>query len=139
MGMGTGVAGADQVFGNSLTGDQLKLVFGAAMEAGLNLWDTATVYGMGASEDILGDFVREYPREDLILSTKFTPQIADAASTNSVEKMLNASLERLGTDYVDIYWIHNPADVELWTPGLIPCLKSGKVKSVGVSNHNLAE
>lgn len=65
----------------------------------------------GASEDILGGFVREYPREDLILSTKFTPQIADAASTNSVEKMLNASLERLGTDYVDIYWIHNPADV----------------------------
>lgn len=84
-------------------------------------------------------FIGEYPREDLILSTKFTPQIADAASTNSVEKMLNASLERLGMDYVDIYWIHNPADVELWTPGLIPCLKSGKVKSVGVSNHNLAE
>lgn len=136
---GTGVAGGDQVFGNSLTGDQLKPVFDAAMEAGLNLWDTATVYGMGASEDILGGFVREYPREDLILSTKFTPQIADAASTNSVEKMLNASLERFGTDYVDIYWIHNPADVELWTPGLIPCLKSGKVKSVGVSNHNLAE
>lgn len=73
-------------------------------------------------------FVGEYPRKDLILSTKFTPQIADAASTNSVEKMLNASLERLGTDYVDIYWIHNPADVELWTPGLIPCLKSGKAK-----------
>lgn len=51
---GTGVAGGYQVFGNSLTGDQLKPVFDAAMEAGLNLWDTATVYGMGASEDILG-------------------------------------------------------------------------------------
>ena len=55
MGMGgTGVAGCDQVCGNSLTGEQVMHVFGAAMEAGLNLWDTAIVYGMGASEDILG-------------------------------------------------------------------------------------
>jgi aryl-alcohol dehydrogenase-like predicted oxidoreductase len=61
------------------------------------------------------------------------------SSSNPVEEMLNSSLERLGTDYVDIYWIHNPTDVSKWTPELIPLLKSGKVKSVGVSNHNLEE
>ena len=133
------MAGGDQVFGNNLTSEQLKPVFDAAMTSGLNLWDTATVYGMGASEDILGGFVRQYPRENLILSTKFTPQIAQTDSVEAVEMMLDASLKRLGTDYVDIYWIHNPADVERWTPGLIPCLQKGKVKSVGVSNHNLAE
>lgn len=136
---GAGMAGGDQVFGNNLTSEQLKPVFDAAMTSGLNLWDTATVYGMGASEDILGGFVRQYPRENLILSTKFTPQIAQTDSVEAVEMMLDASLKRLGTDYVDIYWIHNPADVERWTPGLIPCLQKGKVKSVGVSNHNLAE
>lgn len=53
--------------------------------------------------------------------------------------MCDSSLERLGTDYIDIYWIHNPADVEKWTPYLIPLMKSGKVKRVGVSNHNLKQ
>ena len=41
--------------------------------------------------------------------------------------------------HIDIYWIHNPADVEKWTPYLIPLVKSGKVKRIGVSNHNLAQ
>lgn len=58
---------------------------------------------------------------------------------NSVEKMADASIERMGCDYIDIYWIHNPMDVERWTPGLIPLLQSGKVKRVGVSNHNIKE
>jgi aryl-alcohol dehydrogenase-like predicted oxidoreductase len=53
--------------------------------------------------------------------------------------MALASIERMGCDYIDIYWIHNPMDVERWTPGLIPLLKSGKVKRVGVSNHNIKE
>lgn len=53
--------------------------------------------------------------------------------------MADASIERMGCDYIDVYWIHNSMDVERWTPGLIPLLKSGKVKRVGVSNHNIAE
>ncbi|MFQ9716552.1 MAG: aldo/keto reductase [Blautia sp.] len=135
---GVGAAGGDQVFGNHLGESDLKAVFDAAMSEGLNLWDTATVYGMGASEDILGAFAKTYPREDVILSTKFTPQIA-GDGTDPVAKMCDASMERLGTDYIDIYWIHNPADVERWTPGLVSLVKSGKVGRVGVSNHNLAQ
>ena len=135
---GTGTVGGDQVFGNHLEEKDLKPIFDAAMEKGLNLWDTATVYGMGASEDILGSFVRSAKREDVVLSTKFTPQIAGMYG-DSMEKMADASMKRLGIDVIDIYWIHNPADVERWTPELVPLLKSGKVKSVGVSNHSLAE
>lgn len=135
---GTGAAGGDQVFGNSLGADDLKAVFDAAMDAGLSTWDTATVYGMGASEDILGQFARTVDRNSIVLSTKFTPQIA-GNGTNPVADMCDASLKRLGTDYLDIYWIHNPADVERWTPGLIPLVKSGKVRRVGVSNHNLEQ
>lgn len=135
---GTGLAGGDQVFGNNLNAGDLKQVFDTAMKAGFNLWDTAAAYGMGSSESILGEFVKQYPREDILLSTKFTPQMA-GSSSNPVEEMLNSSLERLGTDYIDIYWIHNPTDVSKWTPELIPLLKSGKIKSVGVSNHNLEE
>ncbi|EAX7332244.1 aldo/keto reductase [Salmonella enterica] len=136
---GTGFAGGDTVFGNSLSDEQMKDVFDTAMQAGLNLWDTAAVYGMGSSEEAVGKLVRQYPREEIIVSTKFTPQIADLNQEKPVEAMLEDSLKRLGVDDIDIYWIHNPFDVEKWTPGLIPLLKSGKVKRVGVSNHNLAQ
>ena len=135
---GAGAFGGDAVFGSNTDVENLKPVFEAAMKAGLNLWDTAAVYGMGESEKILGTFVASEKREDVEVSTKFTPQLAEVYE-NSVEKMALASIERMGCDYIDIYWIHNPMDVERWTPGLIPLLQSGKVKRVGVSNHNIAE
>ena len=135
---GAGAFGGDAVFGSKTDVENLKPVFDAAMKAGLNLWDTATAYGMGESERILGTLAKGYERKDVEISTKFTPQIAEVFE-NSVEKMALASMERMGIDYIDMYWIHNPMDVERWTPGLIPLLKSGKVKRVGVSNHNIKE
>ena len=134
---GAGAFGGDAVFGSKTDVENLKPVFDAAMKNGLNLWDTATVYGMGESEKILGSFVAGEKREDVEVSTKFTPQLAEVYE-NSVEKMALASIDRMGIDYIDMYWIHNPMDVERWTPGLIPLLQSGKVKRVGVSNHNIA-
>lgn len=136
---GAGFAGGDRVFGNSLSEAQMKEVFDAALASGLTLWDTAAVYGMGSSESALGKLVRQHPKGSVILSTKFTPQIADESAEKPVEAMLETSLQRLGVDHIDIYWIHNPFDVEKWTPGLIPLLKNGKVGAVGVSNHNLAQ
>ena len=135
---GAGAAGGDQVFGNHLFEEDLKPVFEVAMQKGLNLWDTAAVYGEGTSERILGNFVKEIARKDVILSTKFTPQIA-SDSLNAMQEMLDGSRERLHTDVIDIYWIHNPMDVEKWTPELIPLAKSGQIQTIGVSNHNLAE
>ena len=135
---GAGAFGGDAVFGSNTNEENLKPVFTTAMKAGLSLWDTATVYGMGESERILGSLAKEVKREDVQISTKFTPQIAEVFE-NSVEKMADASIQRMKCDYIDVYWIHNPMDVERWTPGLIPLLKSGKVKRVGVSNHNIKE
>jgi aryl-alcohol dehydrogenase-like predicted oxidoreductase len=135
---GIGAAGGDQVFGNHLFEEELKPVFDKAMECGLNLWDTAAVYGEGTSERILGNFVKDADRKDVILSTKFTPQIA-GDSPSAMQEMIDGSKKRLHTDVVDIYWIHNPMDVERWTPELIPLAKSGQIKEIGVSNHNLAE
>ena len=126
------------MFGSNTDVENLKPVFEAAMKAGLNLWDTATVYGMGESERILGTLVKSENRDDVAILTKFTPQLAEIYE-NSVEKMADASIERMGCDHIDMYWIHNPMDVERWTPGLIPLLQSGKVKRVGVSNHNIQE
>ena len=135
---GAGAFGGDAVFGSNNDVENLKPVFEAAMKAGLNLWDTATVYGMGESERILGTLAKGVNRDDVLISTKFTPQLAEIYD-NSVEKMAEASIERMGCDYIAIYWIHNPMDVERWTPGLIPLLLSGKVNRVGVSNHNIQE
>ena len=135
---GAGAFGGDSVFGSHTNVENLKPVFDAALKAGLNLWDTATVYGMGESEKILASLAKSVERKEVQISTKFTPQLAEVYE-NSVEKMADASLERMGLDYIDIYWIHNPMDVDRWTPGLIPLLKSGKVKRMGVSNHNIKE
>ncbi len=133
-----GAAGGDQVFGNHLFEEELKPVFEKAMECGLNLWDTAAVYGEGTSERILGNFVKDVRRNSVILSTKFTPQIA-GSSPDAMQEMIDGSKERLHTDVIDVYWIHNPMDIEKWTPDLIPLAKSGQIKTIGVSNHNLME
>jgi aryl-alcohol dehydrogenase-like predicted oxidoreductase len=125
-------------FGSPLTRAGLEEIADKAGAAGLTLWDTAQVYGMGRSETVLGEVLKRYSRSDYLLSTKFTPQIAGTGD-DPVADMLEQSLANLGTDYIDLYWIHNPADVPRWTSHLIPLLKSGKVKHVGVSNHNLSE
>ena len=135
---GAGAAGGDQVFGNYLFEEELKPVFEKAIECGLNLWDTAAVYGEGTSERILGNFVKDVRRNSVILSTKFTPQIA-GSSPDAMQEMIDGSKERLHTDVIDVYWIHNPMDIEKWTPDLIPLAKSGQIKTIGVSNHNLME
>lgn len=135
---GTGAAGGDQVFGHHLNEKDIKPVFEKAMSLGLNLWDTAAVYGEGSSERILGNLIKNIDRSDVLLSTKFTPQIADNTE-EAMQNMLNASKERLHTDVIDMYWIHNPADVEKWTPNLVALAKDGQIKEIGVSNHNLSE
>lgn len=125
-------------FGSSLTEASLEEVADKAHANGFTLWDTAVVYGMGRSETVLAKVLERFPRSEYQLSTKFTPQAAGTGD-DPVADMLEQSLARLRTDYVDFYWIHNPADVARWTPHLIPLLKSGKVRHVGVSNHNLSE
>ena len=99
---GTGAAGGDQVFGNHLFEKDLQPVFNKAMECGLTLWDTAAVYGEGSSERILGNFVKNVCQENIIISTKFTPQIASNSKT-AMQDMLNGSKERLNVDMIDIY------------------------------------
>ncbi|GAB0120150.1 aldo/keto reductase [Acidisoma sp. 7E03] len=125
-------------FGSSLTLDDLEELVAKAHACGFTFWDTARVYGMGRAETLLGQALNQFARSDYQLSTKFTPQAAGSGE-NPVAEMLEQSLSCLGTDTIELYWIHNPADVTRWTPHLIPLLKSGKVKHVGVSNHNLSD
>ena len=137
--LGAWAWGNDGTFGGKLTDGDLRPVFDAAMKAGLNLWDTAYAYGMGASEKVLGEFLREVPRDSYLISDKFTPQCADPNAENAVIALYETSAKLLGTDYMDIYWIHNPVGAPEWTRKLIPLAKSGKIGRIGLSNHNMAE
>lgn len=137
--LGAWAWGNDGTFGGNLTANELRPVFDAAMKAGLNLWDTAYAYGMGASEQVLGEFLRTVPRDSYLVSDKFTPQCADPKAENAVTAMYETSAKLLGTDYMDVYWIHNPVGAPEWTRKLIPLAKTGKIGRIGLSNHNLAE
>ena len=137
--LGAWAWGNDGTFGGNLTAAGLRPVFDAAMQAGLNLWDTAYAYGMGASEQVLGEFLRGLPRDSYFVSDKFTPQCADPAAENAVTAMFETSAKLLGTDFMDFYWIHNPVGAPEWTRKLIPLAKSGRIGQIGLSNHSLAE
>jgi aryl-alcohol dehydrogenase-like predicted oxidoreductase len=131
---GTGINGGNQIFGNEYKEEDLRPVFKKAIQHGFILWDTAAVYGFGASETILGNFIKE--EKDIIISTKFTPL---EGQVQNMQKSLSDSMERLGKKDIEVYWIHNPKNVEKWTKEIIPLAKGKKIKHIGVSNHNLDE
>lgn len=132
---GTGINGGNKVFGNSYGFEELFPVFKSGIEKGLTLWDTAAVYGMGASEAILGRCIEQF--ENIIVSTKFTPVAIQ--SKKALMKSFNKSMERLNREIIDIYWIHNPSNIEKWIEQAVGLYKAGKVKHIGVSNHNLKQ
>ena len=88
--LGAWAWGNDGTFGGQFTAEDLRPVFDAAMRAGLNLWDTAYAYGMGASEKVLGEFIRTVPRNSVLISGKFTPQCADPNAENAVTAWLTS-------------------------------------------------
>lgn len=137
--LGAWAWGNDGTFGTNFSSDDLRPIFDCAMQNGLNLWDTAYVYGMGTSEKTLGEFLRTKPRDSFYISAKFTPQCADESAENAVTDMFEKSADLLGVDFMDFYWIHNPVDAPKWVKELIPLAKSGKIGKIGLSNHNLAE
>lgn len=132
---GTGLNGGNKVFGNSYGFEELFPVFQSGMENGLTLWDTAPVYGMGASENILGRCIKQFPNVNV--STKFTP--LGIQSSKAMQRSFDKSIERLHRPVIDIYWIHNASNVEKWINQSILLYKEGKIKHIGVSNHSFEQ
>ena len=137
--LGAWAWGNDGTFGNEHKIEDLKPIYDKSMELGLNLWDTAYVYGMGKSEEVLGEFLRTSNREDFVISTKFTPQLAEMFEANEVTSMYENSAKILGVEDIDIFWIHNPVGAPDWTKKLVETAKNHDIKMIGVSNHDLAE
>ncbi|MFW6232425.1 MAG: aldo/keto reductase [Bacteroidota bacterium] len=122
--------------------DESRKIFNAYLDKGGNFIDTANYYTRGTSEKFIGEFMKGM-REKLVIATKYTSSMdfADPNASGSHRKNMvqavEASLKRLGTDYIDLYWVHafdrfTPVD-ELMR-GLDDLVRSGKVLYIGFSD-----
>src|SRR5918994_1073208 len=118
-------------------------IFRQAVELGITFWDTANVYGYGSSEEIVGRAITKYAeREDIVLATKVNFPMHDGPggaglSRKAVMEQIDASLTRLGTEYVDLYQIHRfdpDTPVEETMEALHDVVKAGKARYLGASS-----
>jgi diketogulonate reductase-like aldo/keto reductase len=110
----------------------------AAIRSGITHLDTAESYGAGHSEELIGRAIKEFDREKLFIATKVA---AANQGYDGVHAALDASLKRLGTDYVDLYLLHRypepGIDIEGTMKAMDELVESGKVKSIGVCNMSV--
>ena len=127
----------------ALDDDAAEPLFRQAVEAGITFWDTANIYGHGTSEEITGRAITTYSRrEDVVLATKLFSKMHEGPggsglSRKAVMEQVDASLTRLGTDYIDLYQIHRfdpDTPVEETMEALHDVVKAGKVRYLGASS-----
>jgi 1-deoxyxylulose-5-phosphate synthase len=127
----------------ALTEDLAEPFFRQAVELGVTFWDTANVYQLGTSEEVVGRAITRYSRrEDIVLATKVRGKMHDGPggeglSRKAILEQIDASLTRLGTDYVDLYQIHRFDDdtpVEETMEVLHDVVKAGKARYIGASS-----
>jgi aryl-alcohol dehydrogenase-like predicted oxidoreductase len=122
--------------------DEARKIYDAYREAGGNFIDTANVYTMGTSESFVGEFVSGH-RGEMVIATKYTNALpgndanAGGNQRKNMMQAVEASLKRLGTDYIDLYWLHiwdglTPVDEVM--RGFDDLVRAGKVLYVGVSD-----
>jgi len=120
-----------------------RAVVNKALDLGITLFDTADVYGNGGSESFLGRLLGER-RKEIVLATKFSMQMGpdernQGASRRYLMRAVEASLERLQTDWIDLYQIHMPdpqTPIEETLRALDDLVRQGKVRYLGVSNFS---
>jgi aryl-alcohol dehydrogenase-like predicted oxidoreductase len=132
-------------FGRRLELEATRHVVDAALEAGVAFFDTANVYGRGASEEQLGELLQGR-RDAVVLATKFGMDMGDGkgprGSREYIAQAVEASLRRLRTDVIDVYWYHAPDGV---TPiaetlgALDELVRAGTVRAIGASNFSAAQ
>ena len=146
IGLGTNAVGGHNLYPN-LDEEQGKDVVRAAIENGVTLLDTAFIYGPGRSEELVGEVVKEYNREDVVIATKgahyfYGDETKLSNDPEFLKEQVENSLKRLQTDYIDLYYIHfpdedTPKDKAVAT--LQELKEQGKIKAIGVSNFSLEQ
>lgn len=147
IGLGTNAVGGHNLFKN-LNEEEGKNFVREAIQLGVTFIDTADLYGNGRSEELVGEVIKEFPRDQLVVATKGGNKcledgtIVQDNTPAYLRSALEESLHRLQMDYVDLYYIHFPDGV---TPleeaiGELTKLKAeGKIRAIGVSNLNLEQ
>lgn len=143
IGLGTNKVGGHNLFKNLKDEDGYAVVK-EAIDSGITTLDTAYVYGVGRSEEIIGDAIQNYDRSKLVIATKGAQDPDNDLKNNNdpefLKKAVDDSLKRLKTDYIDIFYIHFPDEK---TPkneavaALNELKKAGKIRAIGVSNFSL--
>jgi aryl-alcohol dehydrogenase-like predicted oxidoreductase len=149
LGVGTWAWGDRSTWGmggydTSLTEAGIAEAWEASIDAGLTLFDTAEVYGDGESERIIGRLLAQDPsrRSSLVLATKFLPSPQKLAVKGAMRAALEASIERLGVEHVDLYQIHGPISLRskaALAEALAEVHAAGLTSAVGVSNYSIRE
>ena len=126
-------------YGVGVEADKARACVAEAFDQGINFFDTANVYGRGRAERFLGEVLKDHPRDRYILATKLYFPMSDTdrgLSRAQVQKQLDASLERLQVDYVDLYQCHRydfDTPLEETMEALTRAVDSGKARYVGFS------
>jgi aryl-alcohol dehydrogenase-like predicted oxidoreductase len=129
-------------FGSKIDETEASKLLNSALDAGVNWVDTANVYASGRSEEILGSLIGVSQRDHLILATKFSVPTdshdpnSGGTSRRTVIAACEASLRRLSTDYIDVYYIHRPSTqtaIDETLRALDDLVRAGKIRYIGSS------
>jgi diketogulonate reductase-like aldo/keto reductase len=137
--LGQGTWGISRFFKDIEYYEQWKDSLRTGIELGMTHIDTAEFYGWGKAEEIVGEVVEEYDREEVFITSKLFPV---HMRKKTMEKAAEKSLERLGIDYFDLYLIHWPnplVSIEKQMNVLETLVKKGKTRYIGVSNFSLEQ
>jgi aryl-alcohol dehydrogenase-like predicted oxidoreductase len=132
-------------YGEGVERDQTEACTRAAFDAGITLFDTSNVYGRGTAESAWGEILSDFDRDSYVLATKvFFPMTETdrGLSREQIHKQLDASLERLRTDYVDLYQCHRPdpeTPIEETMEALTEVVEAGKVREIGFSEWTIEQ
>jgi 1-deoxyxylulose-5-phosphate synthase len=132
-------------YSGGVTREQAEACVDAAFDEGINFIDTANVYGRGASEALLGDVLSKRERSSYVLATKVYFPMSDTdrgLSAEQIHKQIDASLERLQTDYVDLYQCHRfdtETPLEETMTALSEVVREGKARHIGFSEWPVEE
>jgi aryl-alcohol dehydrogenase-like predicted oxidoreductase len=132
-------------FGRRIDLEATRAVVDAALAAGVTFFDTADIYGRGASEEFLGE-VLTGRRDQVVLATKFGMDMGDGlgprGSRGYIRQAVEASLRRLRTDVIDVYWYHQPdgeTPIAETLETLNELIDAGTVRAIGASNFSAVQ
>jgi aryl-alcohol dehydrogenase-like predicted oxidoreductase len=132
-------------FGRRVDLDGTRAVVDEALEQGITFLDTANTYGRGQSEEYLGE-VLQGRRDQVVLATKFGMDMGDGkgprGSREYIQQAIEASLRRLRTDVIDVYWYHHPdgqTPIAETLETLDQLVRAGTVRAIGASNFDAAQ